>query len=295
MRKLPIRATLAVAVLAAGLPALAAVDSKDVMCGKQKCGTMEISTYEKFSSGTNPATDVGGALIDGKFTASTKGTFHYLQALTTNTSDAKRWFNDTTVALPVPMVDTPPGGYKSQTFATGKYDIDDAFDYLPWYDEAGEFPGFHDRPALLYQRAKAKDISLQFETWVVCVIEDVPGTEAKVAKDDKYKVAPLLGFSWGFEIKYKDVGVIGTDEAADFSTTLTALKWVAAPTADWKSALGAKYGAGAKQDMFNIALGDCAACNLMPIPEPSSAWMWLPGLLALAAARRRLGRPQGEG
>lgn len=61
--------------------------------------------------------------------------------------------------------------------------------------------------------------------------------------------------------------------------------FVAAPTANFKTALGATFGDKVK-DNFNIKLGDCDKCVA---PVPSSLAMLLAGLLGAGAmfARKR--------
>lgn len=285
-------------LLAGAWQAAVAAESKDVMCGADKCGTMAIDKYEKYVSSPADGSGVGGVEIQGKFTPTKDRTYHYLQAITEDNSDAQRWFNDVSVPLPAPRLDTPPGGYKNQTFATGVYDINDAYDYLPWYDEpADNFPNFYDRPARLLERAKTvRGLSFQFETWLVCVIDETQGAQANKALDDVYKVAPLLGFTWGFTINYNDIGVIGTDELIDYTVTVTPFAWVNAQTVSWTNSLAAVYGAGASKDNFNITVGLCADC-VAPVPEPAAQMLWLLGLMPLGVIvlrdRRRSGRASG--
>jgi hypothetical protein len=272
--------------------------SKDVLCGTEKCGTMEITKYDP----VNPTTvnDVGGVLIDGTFNKTKNNAFHYVQAVTTDDTDRLRWFNDISATLPSPYLDTPPGGYKAENppIGSGNYgggpdnnldgipDFDQPFDYLPWYDE-GEFPIFYDRPASLVLRAKAQadgHVSVYFDTWLICLIDKELGPDNKLARDDKYEIAPLLGWTWGFDILYNDVANIGVDDLADFTVNQLGFNWEMTPPADWTGALSVKYGTGEDQDYWNIALGECKNCA---VPEPATPLLLTVGLLALGGMRQR--------
>jgi hypothetical protein len=177
----------------------------DVFCEDEKCGTMEISTYKvapKFGLDLPPEKWFGGVQIQGKFRDIAKQSeYHYVQALKLE-SDTFRWFNGHGVALPEPFLDTPPGGYKIRTSATsqtwGGGDFDDKGDYLPWYDQK-TFPRFSDRPTDYLLLAKGDDMKLEafFETWLVCVIQDLHDGD-KEAKDDSHTIAPLIGWLWGY-------------------------------------------------------------------------------------------------
>jgi len=101
-------------------------------------------------------------------------------------------------------------------------------------------------------------------------------TDNNLAKDDKYTVAPLIGWVWGFDITYRDVGVIGVDELGDFTVKKRDFSFVTTPSATWTQALGAKYGAGEKQDFWNIATGACADCK--PVPGASTRALVSSGL-----------------
>jgi hypothetical protein len=124
-------------------------------------------------------------------------------------------------------------------------------------------------------------ISFQFETWLVCVIEDKQGKDKNTAKDDTYKVAPLLGWTWGYDIAYKDQGKIGEDELGDFTVTKKALAFTKVASADWKKAIDKStvYGSPTgTQDFFNVTLGDCTQCA---VPAPPSAILLLLGGLGI--------------
>ena len=43
------------------------------------------------------------------------------------------------------------------------------------------------------------------------VLEDKHNND-EIANNDQYKVAPLVGWKWGYEIVYADQGLIGVDE-----------------------------------------------------------------------------------
>jgi len=117
----------------------------------------------------------------------------------------------------------------------------------------------------------------------VSVIEDIHNDNT-IAKDDNYTIAPLLGWTWGFDIAYKDVANIGKDDLADFTVNKRPFNFIMAPSAGWKTALGAKYGAGDKQDFWNIKLGDCQDCA--PVPESSTMLLMTWGLIGFAGLKR---------
>lgn len=272
----------------AGVCHAAPLYSKDVFCGDEKCGTMEIDTYgneDKVNTALASNKWLGRVEIEGQFVPLKGVTFHYIQAVK-DEADSFRWINDATVALPQPYLDPPPGGYKAKPASDGGYTSNQAFDFLPYYDE-GEFPDFYDRPGEYLLPAKTdgnKKLEQEFETWLVCVIEEKFGPNANQAKDDSYTVAPLIGWEWGFDITYADAGVIGTDEPGDFTVTKRPFNWLAVPTALWTGALSAKYGAagGGNQDYWDITTGACENC----IPEPSTGCLLLLGL-AIVTCRRR--------
>jgi hypothetical protein len=120
-----------------------------------------------------------------------------------------------------------------------------------------------------------KTLTNIFETWIICVLDVVMGANATQAKDDSYTIAPLLGWQWGYNIVYKDIGTLGVDEFADFTVTKTPFAFVTTPTAHWTDALTAKYGATG-QDFWKITTGDCDDC----IPEPRSGVLLMMGVVA---------------
>ena len=275
--------------------------STDVLCGLEKCGTMTINTYTEQEIDPLFGVDgAGGVEIDGIFQSVKPREYHYIQAFTRLNVDVFRWFNDPTVPLPVPSIDAAPGGFKTEDgVRTGQYTIEQPFDYLPWYDRTGfpskaNFPNFVDLPrtSLLYAKGAPNGIvTFAFETWLVCVI-DATIIDNELARDDKYTVAPLIGWVWGFDIAYKDVGVIGVDELADFTVKKRDFSFVTTPSGDWTKALGAKYGARDKQDFWNITTGDFADCKA--VPEAPALALLSSGLGALAVSgviRRLRGSP----
>jgi len=47
-------------------------------------------------------------------------------------ADIFRWFNDTSVPLPIPSIDAAPGGFMAaDRVRTGKYTVEQPHDYLP--------------------------------------------------------------------------------------------------------------------------------------------------------------------
>jgi hypothetical protein len=251
------------AALAATAATAAPLLDQDVFCNGVKCGNMKINEYSPYENVVN-GRQGGGVTIDGVWTPTKPRLYHYLQAIVRD--DAPIPFVDGT-ALPQPYVDTPPGGYQNQPF-----------DWEPYYDEGNEFPDFFDMPRTSSRRfdnlvgPPPFNLSTFFETWVVCVIEERFGADPKKAKDDSYKVAPLFGFTWGYT--YTWVGGDLNDEKS-FTVTpskLTPIKGKGdggpGPSAQWLAALGQNYGMGANADRFNVEIGSCVDC--LVIPEPGS-------------------------
>lgn len=262
--------------------------SQDVFCGTTQCGTMTINQYQTLTSNLEFESKywLGGVAISGSFSETQHGKYHYIQSITSN-SDTFRWINDTATPLGSTWLDTPPGGYKLRDGAGGATFTDNPWDTKPWYDEENEFPGFADAPRDYMLQAKTlagHDLEFLFETWLVCLIAaDV--TDNGQAKDDSYEVATLLGWQWGYDITYLDIGTIGQDDPEDFTVTAKAFSFILNPTADWRLAASSatRYGQDPNQDYFNIDLGDCVNC----VPEPVGAGFLLLGLVAMSGRRRR--------
>lgn len=257
---------------------------QDVKCGDTLLGRMEIDTYQVGETGTaTGGMDPFRGFVDikGKFVPAPAGAghkLHYIQALIKD--DRPPAYTDGT-AITLNYIDPPPGGYQG-----------DPFDRAPYYDE-GEFPTFSDKPTinLAFTKNQAdKQRELEFETWLVCVISETFGADANKASDDTYKVAPLLGWKWGFEQTYADAAPLGTDGLEDISQTIVPFGFLAAPSAAWTAALGQTYGTAPNNDRFNVMIGDCRDC----IPEPCTLILALlvPVAVALAGRRRGLGTPR---
>ena len=125
---------------------------------------------------------------------------------------------------------------------------------------SGEFPLYEDFPrAFLADARRYSTVTMHFETWLVCVIDEHPGRDADRVADDHYEVAALVGWRWGFDIAYEDVGRIGVDEPADYTFTVRPLTFVEGPTDEFRAALATPYGSEV-QDVFDITFGDCERC-----------------------------------
>lgn len=235
-----------------------------VLCGERECGTMVISRYHHFRDGDRtPALERNGAVIRGRFrpVAGSAVEFHYLQVLTQFKGDDFRWIRDPSVPLPVRYVDPPAFGTRQlESDAQGGFrEVDQAFDALPWFDE-DDFPAFVDQPrAFLASARRHGAVSMQFETWLVCVIDRVPGSEPSAATDTRYEVAALLGWKWGFDIAHRDIGLAGVDELKDYNYALQPFQFVTTPSEDFKAGLDAVVGNNVT-DRFHIHLGDSARC-----------------------------------
>jgi hypothetical protein len=220
----------------------------------------------------------GGVVIDGMFVETKDLRYHYIQSINVYDDPTPKKFIDGS-DLPVPLIDTPPGGY-----------YNDPFDYRVYYDES-EFPRFYDQPRTYMMDAKSEpDLKLQlsFETWLVCVISESFGPSPFLAKDDAYQVAPLLGWTWGYSIDYADNGN-GVDDLGDFTVTRETFNWIASPSSNWLAALGQSYGTEQYLDWFNVTLDSCKKCV---VPEPASVIglvaLGLPILALRLRARKKL-------
>jgi len=235
-----------------------------VKCGERECGTMVISRYHYFRDGDpTPAYERNGAIIRGRFrpAAGSAVEFRYLQVLTHFKGEDFRWIRDPSVPLPVRYVDPPPFGTRQlQSNAPGGFRVaDHEFDALPWFDE-DDFPTYVDQPrAFLASARRHGAVSMQFETWLVCVIGSQPGPDPNSVSDDRYEVAALLGWKWGFDVAYRDTGLAGADELEEFAYSLEPLQFVTTLSEDFKAGLEAVLG-DKVTDRFHIRLGDSARC-----------------------------------
>jgi hypothetical protein len=251
-------------VAAVGNALAAAPDPMTVTCGAVACGTMNFSKYQTGETGTGTGQDPYRGFVDiaGSFTPAGAGlgkTYHYIQAVVVDNRPPA--FTDGT-AITTPYIDPPPGGYQG-----------DAFDLKPYYDET-EFPTFSDKPTINLAFTKNQpngQRNLEFETWLVCVMQETFGANANKASDDTFKVAPLIGWKWGFQQNYVDAPPIGTDGLEDISQTIVPFAYLATPSANWTAALGTVYGTNPNQDNFNVTVGNCVDCGI--VPEPTSAVM----------------------
>lgn len=237
-----------------------------VRCGNAVCGSMEISWYRGFhDEDATPRQERNGVNIRGRFRGfrDQAREFHYLQVLTRFEADDFRWSRDPGVPLPPRFVDPPPFGLQHlETDADGRFHpMVYRFDALPWYDE-GDFPLFEDRPRAFLASARAHGVvTMEFETWLVCVISSSQGPDRDRVGDDAYEVATLAGWSWGYAITWRDAGQLGVDEFEDYSFTMQPLRLVAQPSGAFEAALGTTLG-GTVTDRFNIRLGDVTQCPL---------------------------------
>ncbi len=235
-----------------------------VKCGERECGTMVISRYHYFRDGdATPEYERKGAIIRGRFrpTAGSAVEFHYLQVMTHFKGDDVRWIRDPSVPLPVRYVDPPPFGARHlEADAQGNFrQADYEFDALPWFDE-DDFPAFVDHPRAFLASAKRHGaVSMQFETWLVCVISSRPGPDRNSVSDDRYEVAALLGWTWGYNITHRDTGQVGVDEFEDYAYSLQPFQIVTTPSEDFEAGLGTAVG-DKITDRFHIGFGDSGRC-----------------------------------
>lgn len=246
---------------AVGLPHI-----RPVQCGPVPCGSMEISWYRRFQDeDATPSQERNGVNIRGRFRGfrEQRREFHYLQVLTRFEADDFRWSRDPGVPLPARFVDPPPFGMQHPESGTdGRFrSVEHKFDALPWYDE-GDFPLFEDRPRVFLASARARGTAtMEFETWLVCVISSSHGPDRDRVGDDAYEVAALVGWTWGYTITWRDVGQLGVDEFEDYTFTMQPLGLVTQPSEAFEAALGTTLG-GAVTDRFDIRLGDAQQCPL---------------------------------
>lgn len=238
---------------------------RSVICDGKLCGSMEISWYRKFQDGdAAPGLERNGVNIRGRFRGFRDQIreFHFLQVLTRFKADDFHWSRDPDAVLPSRFVDVPPFGVRRpETDASGHFRIaEHKFDALPWFDE-GEFPLFDDRPRAFLASARTHgQITMEFETWLVCVISAKEGPDRQRVSDDSYAVAPLIGWTWGYDITYRDVGTSGVDEFEDYTYALLPLRFVPQPSAAFGESLGATMGQTVT-DRFDIHLGRAADCT----------------------------------
>jgi hypothetical protein len=229
---------------------------------------MEIAWYRRFLDGdSTPAFERQGVNIRGRFRGFREQAreFHYLQVITRFEAGDFRWSREPAVRLPLRFVDAPPFGMQQHAVdAQGRFHtVMRSFDALPWYDE-GEFPVFDDRPrAFLASARRHGVVAMEFETWLVCVIDARSGPDPERVSDDRYEVAALIGWSWGYEIVHEDRGAVGVDELEDYTFNLLPMRILGAPTDAFEAGLGATLG-GRETDRFHILLGDPARCPRVP-------------------------------
>lgn len=239
---------------------------RPVHCGPVACGSMEISWYRRFEDqDATPTQERNGVNIRGRFRGfrDQAREFHYLQVLTRFEADDFRWSKDPGVPLPARFVDPPPFGLQHPEADTdGRFRrVEHKFDALPWYDE-GDFPLFEDRPRAFLANARAHGTAtMEFETWLVCVISASQGPDRDRVGDDAYEVATLVGWAWGYTITWNDAGQLGVDEFEDYTFTMQPLRIVTRPSEAFEAALGTTIGA-AVTDRFDIRLGDAQQCPL---------------------------------
>ena len=109
-------------------------------------------------------------------------------------------------------------------------------------------------------------MTFQWETWIVCEIEEILGADARKASDDSYTLALLpTGFTWGFSIEKTGPG---TTEA-DYTVAKLAFKWLAAPTAPFLNSWKTVYG------VARPPIGQHRAGTVRELPRDSGTWVWL--------------------
>lgn len=243
------------------VPQIRAVD-----CGDVRCGSMEISWYRRFRDGdAAPTHERYGVNIRGRFRGfrDQSREFHYLQVITRFEADDFRWSRDPGVPLPAAFLDPPPFGLQHpETDADDRFlTVVHRFDALPWYDE-GDFPLFEDQPrAFLASARQHGTVRMEFETWLVCVISSNQGADRERVDDDRYEVAALIGWTWGYAIAWTDAGQPGVDEFEDYRFDMLPLRFVTRPSEAFQTGLGAPFGS-ARTDRFDIRLGQAQQCPL---------------------------------
>jgi hypothetical protein len=261
----------------------------NVMCGTVNCGQMTFTQYENFESPTFANFNIpsGGARIKGQFKGTRPLKYHYVQSVNRSTEDDIRWRPGGIDSPPIvqPWIDSPPGGY------FGGFESD----YLLYYDRAGQFPEFSDEArrdigALKNFAQAGKKQEVDFEAWLVCVIEEQFGKEAKQAKDDRYTIAPLFGWTWGYTAAYVD-NKDGKEDEKDIKTTKSKLETIASPSKKWTEALARMYGDDKKNDKYNVVVGNCKDCQMTPEPaallQVAGGLVFLVLILDLARPGRR--------
>lgn len=268
------------------------IRSWDVKCGDVLLGTMKLDKYGAWKDDfvlKDKEFGKGGVEISGAFTKKKGNQFHYIQSIVADNSPKTDDFDFRAMdkdgnALTAPWVDTPPGGYKGS-----------AFDYAVYYDNIDsdvgkvDFPDFYDKPNIVLFAAGASDkkkVTVKFETWLVGTVYEKPaGKIPKKGTDiEYYCVAPLIGWSWGYEIEWTGESAEDLVNVAKYKVTALGLSTDAltTPTADWKKSLDYVYGTGDNKDKFVVKL---KSCEDFLAPEPST--YALGALAAVGLMRRR--------
>lgn len=265
-------------------------------CMGVDCAKLTLFYYGQRVTNEDPLVQqvIGGAVMAMQMQPILDAEYHWIQAVVLD-SKAPAWRLDSEFIIPTPFLDPPPAGY------TGPGQL---FDFLPWYDQSTrEVTRFFDAPGFArgaLDPLPGKSAAVSFETWLVCVIStDLKGfPDLGPAKDNKVTVAPLFGFTWGFETIYdpaKDPQ--NADSTKNMSVTLQALNTsLKNPTSSWLQALDRVYGpvkAGTLKghtEQFSVTLGSCVDCGdiAQAIPEPATAWLTVLAILLLGC--RRLAR-----
>jgi hypothetical protein len=154
--------------------------SVDVMCGGDKIGEFEITTYQAAGAGVE---------IEGCFNKTADcpccNNFRFFQLVYEDHNPLT--LPDGSGPCVVPYVDPPKGGYQG-----------DPWDGEPWYNEPGDAgPGcaypffFYDRPQWKRNGAPlaGTENTLKFEAWVVCF------------KTENSMICGLAHIRWGYHVK----------------------------------------------------------------------------------------------
>lgn len=259
--------------------AWASVVTRDFNCGAKVCGSVKVTHDDRLTASGNPFQVVNGD--DSTYTIFAG--MEMSAVATPKTSNSTKWawmqgIVDLTTPMTIrdpnrnmlddPFPDTPPGGYIFDAFGPVG-EATQIWDTAPWYGNnvIGQLSlwDFPNLPA---------DTSVRFESWLVCVEEDV-------ATPNAFDVIPLVGFNWGFDLTKGADGPDAGDVAGDSTSEYTGTTFMGALIQGGQPSDAFKAGYAKYFNIDYLANNDFNCGKLHCVPEPSSPLLILVGMLAI--------------